>query len=163
MTSLSDAHDRVSNHPYRTEAESMILSPTYKIIPISPFEAASNATAIMTTSNTTDGAGTAVLPPSRMPAPDTYDLAINYFDVIGGRATWDVFVGETLVGSWRGDMEDRLGHATTMMPDETSAARITFPGVIVAQGDELRVVGTPDGIEAAFLDYVSFLPPGVVD
>lgn len=161
LTHLPDSRGRVGHHPYRIEAEAMALDAEYQVIAISPPEAASGARAIMTRTNAT--AGTASVAPAQLPPAGVYDLAVNYFDVIGGRAHWEVFVGGLSVGAWRGDMEDRLGHAPSALPDESSAARVTFRGVRVGEGEDLRLVGTPDGIEAAFLDYVSFLPPGVAD
>ncbi len=47
--------------------------------------------------------------------------------------------------------------------DGHSATRITFSNVTVAKGDMLKIVGTPNGIEPAPLDYVSLLPLGIVD
>ncbi|KAF3763105.1 family 67 glycoside hydrolase [Cryphonectria parasitica EP155] len=158
MTSLPDAQGRVMHHPYRIEAEDMTLD-GYEILYVEPFEAASGYKGIMTTTNDTAGTATALV------SFDTgvYDLAVNYFDVIGGRARWEVFLGNRSVGSWVGDMEDTLGHAPSQLPDESAATRITFTGVSVTKGEELKLVGTPEGIEAAFVDYVSFLPQGIID
>ena len=48
---------RVGKHPWRVEAESMTLE-GYEVVAVTPFEAASNYTAIQTTSNTTAGTAT---------------------------------------------------------------------------------------------------------
>jgi alpha-glucuronidase len=56
-----------------------------------------------------------------------------------------------------------LGHEETYFLDWNSNSRKTFYGVDVKKGDEVRVVGQPQGREAAPLDYVVFLPEGVVD
>lgn len=158
MTSIPDENGRVMNHPYRIEAEDMELD-GYEVFDVSPFEAASGYKGIMTVANDTIGvAMTTVGFDSGI-----YDLAVNYFDVIGGRAHWELSLSNKTVGEWVGNMEDTLGHAPSSLPDESSATRITFKGVKVQKGDLLRIVGTPDGTEAAFLDYVSILPQGVVD
>ncbi|ROV90941.1 hypothetical protein VPNG_10090 [Cytospora leucostoma] len=158
LTSISDEHGRVGNHPYRVEAESMDLD-GYKVVDVVPFEAASGFKGIMTTNN--DTAGTAAA--SVQFDSGVYDIAVNYFDVIGGRAHWEVFLNNVSIGKWIGDMEDTLGHAPSSAMDESSATRITFRGVSVKKGDIVRLVGTPEGIEAAPLDYISFLPHGIVD
>lgn len=67
------------------------------------------------------------------------------------------------VGNWTGNNEDTLGHAPSTLLDGHSATRITFPRVYIDKGDTLKILGTPDGNEADPLDYVAFLPPGVVD
>lgn len=159
LTQIPDAHARVGNHPYRIEAEHMQLV-GYEPFVANPLQAASGYMGVMTTAN--DTAGTVSIALDGF-ASGTYDLAVNYFDIYGGQATWEVFLGNRSIGSWRGDMEETLGHAMSWYPDESAATRITFPGVSVTQGEELRIVGTPDGIEGAFLDYVSLLPEGVWD
>lgn len=158
MTSIPDENGRVMNHPYRIEAEDMELD-GYEIFDADPFEAASGYKGIMTVTKDTAGVATTTVDFES----GTYDLAVNYFDVIGGRAHWAVSLNNRTVGEWVGNMEDTLGHAPTSSPDESAATRITFKGVKVQKGDPLRIVGTPDGIEAAFLDYISILPQGVVD
>ena len=47
--------------------------------------------------------------------------------------------------------------------DGQAAARVTFKGVEVEKGQELKIVGHPDGNEPAPVDYVVFLPEGVLD
>lgn len=158
LTRIADEAGRVMHHPYRIEAEDMELE-GYEVFDVVPFEAASGYKGILTVANDTAGTAATTVPFDT----GVYDLAVNYFDVIGGRATWEVFLGNRSVGAWVGNMEDTLGHAPSALPDESAATRITFRGVSVTQGQELKLVGTPDGIEAAFLDYISLLPEGVVD
>ena len=81
LSGIPDEAGRVGNHPYRVEAENMVLS-GYKTYPVRPFEMASNSTAVITTSNTTAGTAMTTL---QYPS-GTYDLAVNYYDLIGGRA-----------------------------------------------------------------------------
>ncbi|KAI9698104.1 MAG: hypothetical protein M1820_007612 [Bogoriella megaspora] len=158
LSGISDEADRVGNHPWRVEAESMTLS-GYEPFAVNPFEMASNFTAVITTSNNTAGSVTTTLDfPS-----GTYDLGINYYDLIGGKSQWTVYINNSTLGEWVGNNEDTLGHAPSTFLDGHSATRITFRNVTVAKGDTLRIVGNPDGIEPAPLDYVVLLPPGVVD
>jgi alpha-glucuronidase len=158
ISGIADTGGRVGHHPWRVEAESMDLD-GYVPYTVSPFEAASNYTAIVTTTNSTQGTASTAL----QFANGTYDLAVNYYDLIGGRSHWEVFLNNATVGSWVGNAEDTLGHAPSTYLDGHSAIRITFPNITIAKGDTLKIVGTPDGIEPAPLDYVAVLPKGVVD
>ena len=158
LSGIPDEAKRVGHHPWRIEAESMVLD-GYTVVPVRPFETASNYTAVITSSNTTAGIATMKLGFSS----GTYDLAVNYFDVIGGRAHWQVYLNDKLVGGWVGNHEDTLGHAVSVNLDGHTASRIIFKGIKIAEGDMLKIVGTPNGTERAPLDYVAVLPPGVID
>jgi alpha-glucuronidase len=155
---IHDSAGRVGQHPWRIEAESMSLI-GYQPVLVNPFEMASNYTAIVTTSNTTSGTAVA-----RLDFPSgTYDVAANYYDIIGGRARWKLYLNNVTLGEWVGNNEDVLGHTPSTHLDGHSATRITFNGVNIARGDTIKIVGTPDGIEQAPLDYIAVLPEGVVD
>jgi alpha-glucuronidase len=155
---IPDEAARVGNHPWRIEAEDMELS-GYKIVPVTPFEAASGGKAVVTTSKDTSGIAKIALDyPS-----GTYDIAVNYYDHLGGRSRYEIFLNEKPIGKWNGDLEDKLGHDFSEFLDGHSATRITFRGVKVEKGDVLKIIGQPDGVEFAPLDYVSVLPQGVVD
>ncbi|OQV01302.1 hypothetical protein CLAIMM_06683 [Cladophialophora immunda] len=158
LSGIPDQAARVGHHPWRVEAEDMVLD-GYRTYAVSPFETASNYTAIVTSSNTTAGTAMAEL---SFPS-GTYDLAVNYYDLYGGRAHWQIYLNNQSVGAWVGNNEDTLSHEHSTYLDGHSASRITFPGVKIETGDMLKIVGTPDGIEPAPLDYVAILPKGVVD
>ncbi|KAH8893835.1 alpha-glucuronidase [Thozetella sp. PMI_491] len=153
LSGIPDKNGRVGRHRRRIEAEAMRLT-GYVPIELYPAVTASNGSAVVTVSNTTAGTAEVELDV----APGWYAIAVNYFDVAGGRARWDVFLNDMLVGSWIGDSEDVLGHAASSKPDGGSAVRITLPDVQVQRRDTLRIVGTPNGAEMAPLDYVSLLP-----
>jgi alpha-glucuronidase len=155
---IPDQAKRVGSHPWRVEAESMQLSGC-NVTAVNPFEMASNFKSIVATSNSKACTATTTLD---FPA-GAYSLAVNYYDIIGGRARWEVYLNDRLVGNWTGDNEDRLGHAPSVYLDGHSATRITFGNVKIDKGDTLKVVGMPDGKELAALDYVAVLPAGVVD
>jgi alpha-glucuronidase len=160
LSGIADEAKRVGNYSYRIEAEDMVLA-GYKKYAVKPFHTASGPThsAITTTSNTTTGTATANV----TFASGTYNVAVNYYDVIGGRAQYELSINNRTIGTWKGDLEDKLGHAPSVYLDGHSATRITFRNVKVEKGNVVRIVGKPDGIEAAPVDYVSFLPVGVVD
>lgn len=158
LSGIADTKGRVGHHPFRIEAESMTLD-GYKPYTVSPFETASNVTAIVTSTNTTTGtASHAIDFPS-----GTYNLAVNYYDMYGGTSQYKAYINNKLVGSWAGDAQSHLGHTPSIYLDGHSAIRITFKGVKVKKGDMLKIVGSPNGSEPAPLDYVSLLPEGVVD
>lgn len=155
LSGIPDKKGRVRNHPYRIEAEDMNLD-GYEVVDVSPKETASQYKAIQT--NTT---GTAT---SKLKfATGTYNLAVNYYDLAGGKATWKVYLDDELIGAWVGDGEDRLGHWPSEYLDGHSATRITFKNVKVRKGANLRLEGVADGAELAAVDYISVLPPGIVD
>ena len=156
---IADEKGRVGNHPYRIEAEAMTLD-GYRKYAVSPFEAASGRTCIVTVSNSTKATASTVLDEIKT---GKYDVAVNYYDMGLGNSTWELFIGDGLVGKWKGDIEYNLGRAPSPYVDGQTAARITFPGVKIKKGSVLKIVGTPDGLEPAPVDYVSILPEGIVD
>ncbi|KAK4889113.1 hypothetical protein LTR27_012082 [Elasticomyces elasticus] len=167
LSGIPDEAKRVGNHPYRIEAESMELD-GYKPYSVIPFEAASNFTAIVVSSNTTAGtAQTTITCPS-----STYDVAVNYYDQYGGASHFVVSLANETIGEWTSNLKPWignsegprvLGHTPSIYIDGHSAMRITFSNVTVTKGDVLKIVGTPNGNDIAGLDYVSILPLGVVD
>mgnify|MGYP001657800874 CR=1 FL=1 len=158
LSGIPDEANRVSHHPWRIEAESMTLD-GYKPYTVSPFETASGTVAIVTESNST--AGTAI---TKVPfASGTYDIAVNYYDLYGGQSQWTIYLNDRKVGEWVGNSEVTFSHTPSIHLDGHSATRIKFRGIKVKKGDTLKIVGQPDGVEAAPLDYVAFLPAGIID
>lgn len=161
LSGIDDEKGRVGNHPFRIQAEEMQLD-GYETYTVSPIEMASNATAVITTTNSTTGTVSAMVPFD----DGVYDIAVNYYDIIDGtdsKAEWRVFLNDLMIGSWTGNAEDVLGHAPSRYLDGHSAIRKTIKGVDVRKGDMLRIVGRAAGMEPAPLDYVVFLADGVVD
>ncbi|KAJ5752085.1 hypothetical protein N7520_009002 [Penicillium odoratum] len=158
LSGIPDTVGRVGHHPWRIEAEDMELT-GYETYKVSPFETASGSVAIVTSSNDTVGTALTTLDfPS-----GKYDLAINYYDLSGGQSSWQICLNDREVGQWVGDAEDHLSHTPSIYLDGHSATRIKFRGVKIEKGDILKIVGSPNGIEPAPLDYISVLPQGVVD
>ncbi|KAK1145233.1 hypothetical protein N8T08_004386 [Aspergillus melleus] len=158
LSGIEDQEGRVRHHPWRVEAEDMTLN-GYTKYTVHPYETASNATAIVTATNSTTGTASTKL---KFPS-GTYDLGINYYDLYGGQSEWTVYLNKHVIGKWKGDAEDILGHTPSIYLDGHSAIRITFRDVKVKKGDVLKIVGQADGVEPAPLDYVVLLPDGVVD
>ncbi|GIZ38015.1 hypothetical protein CKM354_000144200 [Cercospora kikuchii] len=160
LSSIEDTSSRVGNHPWRIEAEDMHLD-GYEIYDVSPFEIASGTRAIVTSSNTTTGTASVSVPFES----GRYDLIVQHFDLTAGNSTFTVTLGDREVGQWTSDDVDtgRVGHTPSIYLDGHSATRKRFANVQVNKGDVLKVVGQPGGIEPAPVDYVAFLPEGVVD
>lgn len=151
LSGIADEKGRFGEYPWRIEAESMTLS-GYRATSVTPAETASGGRAI-TVSSGTGTASTKLKFPS-----GTYDVAVNYFDVNPGKARWQIAVNDKTIGEWQGDIESKLGKDPSDKLDGHSAARITFPNVTIAQGDTVKITGSPNGNEGAPLDYISFLP-----
>ena len=160
LSGIPDELGRVWNHPYRIEAESMQLK-GYVPVRVTPSETASNFTAIVVSPSTNGSRGEAVT--TLDVEEGVYDVAVNYFDVTDGRARYQVFLNDGLLMEWRGDLEDKLGHAFSTKLDGHSAARVGVEGVRLRRGDVVRIVGVVEGIELAGVDYLSVLPGGIVD
>ncbi|KAH8602459.1 glycoside hydrolase superfamily [Bisporella sp. PMI_857] len=158
LSSIPDEAKRVGNHPYRIEAESLVLS-GYEVVKVTPFETASNYTAIVTSSSSTGGVVSTTL---NFPS-GTYNIAVNYFDHAGGQSHWQTYINNQPLGEWYGNLENILGHFPSSHIDGHSATRITFQNVKIRRGDVLKIVGTPNGTERAPLDYVSILPLDIID
>ncbi|RFU79727.1 alpha-glucuronidase [Trichoderma arundinaceum] len=155
LSRIPDQLNRVRNHPHRIEAEEMDLS-GFTTVNVSPTECASKYKAIAT-----NGTGTAT---TRLNVPSgRYTVAINYYDVMGGSASYDVLINGKSIGTWQGNSENYLGHDFSSFLDCHSAIRVTFEGVKIARGDRLTIKGTGDGLEQAAIDYVAILPQSVVD
>ncbi|KAI1768448.1 glycoside hydrolase family 67 protein [Hypoxylon sp. FL1150] len=158
ISGIADAQDRVGNHPWRIEAETMDLR-GYKVTAVTPFEVASGLQIVQTVDNSTAASVSTTLNFPR----GTYDVAVAYYDLYEGNATYELFLNDASLGTWDGDNENRLGYTLTRGIDGHSATRITFPKVAIAEGDVLRVETQPNGRETAPLDYIAVLPEGVVD
>ncbi|CAK7206180.1 hypothetical protein SEUCBS139899_008966 [Sporothrix eucalyptigena] len=158
LSKIPDQHGRVGRHPWRIEAEAMTLK-GYARQKVSPAITASGGEAVVASGRQ---ASISTTIPSSIPA-GVYTLAINYFDLAGGRSKYSVQINDKTVGSWAGNAEDVFGKATSTHLDGHSAMRVSFPGVQIAAGDTVTVLGTPDGAEQAPLDYLSLLPASVVD
>lgn len=124
VSGIADTAGRVVHHPCRIEAENMKLD-GYKTYPVSPFETASNSTAIVTSTNTTTGTATAEL---NFPA-GMYDLAINYYDLFGGASHFEVSVNDNTIGAWTSNypfLDSRVGRGSDLRSHAVRLPRRTF-------------------------------------
>lgn len=155
-------------NPYRIEAESMTLD-SYIPYTVHPFATASNNTAIVTSTNATTGTASTVL---NTTTSGTYDIGIVYFDLFSGSSHFELFLDNDLIGAWDADFRPWIdgrpgpsvfGRVPTQYLSGSSATRTMFHDVFIEQGATLKLVGYPQGVEPAPLDYVTIVPSGVVD
>ncbi|KAI1377968.1 glycoside hydrolase family 67 protein [Hypoxylon crocopeplum] len=158
ISKIADAQGRVNNHPWRIEAEAMTLK-NYRATTVTPFEVASGLRVVQTVGSSTAGSVSATLNFTA----GVYDVAVAYYDMFEGQASYELFLNDKSVGKWVGDNEYKLGYTLTRGIDGHSATRITFAGVQIKPGDVVRVDAKANGRETAPLDYIAVLPPGVVD
>ena len=143
---IADTKGRVGRHPGRMEAESMKLQ-GYTVVPVTPWEAASDGLAITCAAASCDASFRYDGPPG------WYALRIQYFDQNNGVAHFRLRVQNQLVDEWAA--ADQL---PTQKLDGSSSTRRTIRGLVLRPGDEIRVEGIPDGGDTAAVDYVEILP-----
>jgi len=144
ISGIPDQKGRVGNHPERIEAEAMQLN-GYVSTDVTPWETASGGKAVECS------------PPAREcsatfqfhGAPRNYDIDVQYFDQNNGESKFRVLVGDKQVAEWTAD--DHLP-ATKVGGD--SSTRRWIRDVALRPGDDISIVGVPDGEEYAALDYV---------
>jgi alpha-glucuronidase len=134
---IPDAKGRVGHYLGRFEAESMQLQ-GYRVIDVSPWEAASGGKAIECAADQC----TATLRYNG--APGRYTIRVEYFDLNDGRFTFSAG-GRTL------DQWTASNHPPTRKIDGSSSTRRTIPAVAIHTGDEIRIAG-------GAIDYIELLP-----
>ena len=145
MRSIGLGHD-----PNRVEAESMVAD-GYAVVEATPWETASGGKAVVCKQSscmlTTKVAG----------ASGTYSVAVQYFDLRTGVSKYELMVNGKAVAEWKAD--DTLPPATVdRRLDGSTSTRFTLPGIELHPGDTIVLRGTPDGEEAAPVDYLELTP-----
>ncbi len=141
---IADAKGRVGHYPDRIETEAMQLQ-GYVDVDITPAENASGGKGVECPAPAQSC--TAAL---RFDGPaGWYEIDVQYFDQANGVSRFQLFVGDQLVDEWLAD--DRL---PATQPTGDASTRRWIPGVALRPGDQIRIVGFPDGGERAPLDYI---------
>jgi len=78
-----------------------------------------------------------------------YEIDVQYFDQSNGVSKFQLFVGGQMVDDWAAD-----NHLPAVKPTGDSSTRRWIPGLALRPGDEIRIVGFPDGDERAPVDYI---------
>ena len=143
---VDDLH-RVGHYPGRIEAEDMTLD-GYSPVDVTPWETASGRKAV-------ECVGRAQCSVSlRWDKPDGwYDIAVQYFDLNNGASHYTLEVDGHAIDAWDADMN---------LPDYrmngNTSTRQTVHNVALHRGDELLLLGRPDGREPAPVDYIQITP-----
>lgn len=145
---VDDAQGRVGHYAGRLEAEEAILI-GYAPKAVTPWESASGGRAVEC------GAATCTATFTYRGASGARDLTVRYFDVNNGAARFRLFVAGRLVGEWTGD---DTSTTRRMRVDSSSSARRVWAGIEIKTGDQIRIEGTPAGMETAALDYIEIGP-----
>jgi alpha-glucuronidase len=141
---IPDARGRAGHFPNRIEAESMKLE-GYQVVDVTPWETASGGKAVECPAPAQTCSASFRYPG----AAGWRDLNVEYFDQNNGESSFRVYVGAQLVDEWVAD-----DHLPSRKPDGSSSTRRLITGLALRPGDEVRIVGVPDGEERAPLDYV---------
>ncbi len=147
MSGIPDDKGRVGRYPNRVEAEAMRLD-GYTAIDVTPWETASGGKAVVCK----DRAACTVSTTMDRPA-GWYDLAVQYFDLRGGAASFRLLLNKQVIGEWKAD---NLLPGTA--PDGDNSTRYTLGGVPLRPGDMLTIEGAPDGADPAAIDYLEIMP-----
>ena len=143
MSGISDDQGRVGNHPNRIEAEAMQLD-GYQPVAVTPWETASGGNAVICEQQPACSATTVTSRPDGW-----YDIAVQYFDLNTGAARFALEVNGDTIDTWTAD--DTL--PSGKLDGHTSTRHVTSD-VALHTGDQIRIVGTPNGKEPAPLDYM---------
>ncbi len=158
LSGIADEKGRAGNFPGRLEAEDAKLS-GYRVIDVKPWEDASRGKAV-----TCDHLGLVQGEKQRSCSAEwtysgtagVFDLAVDYFDLQGGVATFFLDVNQMLAGKeaqWSAD-----AMLPSQRPNGDNSTRHVVRGVALKPGDVIRVTGTPDGDDPAALDYIEVMP-----
>lgn len=150
LSGIDDEQARVGNHPDRLEAEDQQLE-GYKVIDITPWEAASGSKAVEVSRTGNEGtiswkfAGEA----------GDYDLAVQYFDEEDGVSRFVLDVNGKQIDAW-----DAPDHVPTPSdkPDSHTSSRKWMRGVTLKSGDIIKITGRADRDERAVVDYLLIQP-----
>jgi alpha-glucuronidase len=147
MSGIPDAKGRVGNYSDRVEAESMQLR-GYTPADVTPWETASGGKAVICKeaecAASTSFSGTA----------GSYRISVEYFDFHDGASSYSLRVNGKEVAAWIAN--NTL--PTNQMNGSTSTRYLVAAPVNLKPGDTIEIVGRPDGLEPAPLDYLSIVP-----
>jgi len=156
LSGIADEQGRAGSFPGRLEAEDATLT-GYQVIDVKPWEDASGGKAVEC------GSGPEGAAPQSCSAEWTYkggagvfDVAVEYFDLQGGAARFEVDVNGKAASAdaeWTADAT-----LPSRRPDGDNSTRRIVRGVDLKPGDVIRVTGTPDGSDPAALDYIEITP-----
>ena len=147
QSGIPDDKGRAGHYPGRLEAEDARLT-GYSIVDVTPWEDASGGKAVSCSGKESCSAEW-----TWSGAVGQFDVAVEYFDLQGGAAKFAFSVNGKKAAAWTAD-----ALLPSRRPHGDNSTRYTVKDVELKPGDLLRVEGTPDGSDAAALDYVEVAP-----
>ncbi|HEY1903489.1 MAG TPA: alpha-glucuronidase family glycosyl hydrolase [Terracidiphilus sp.] len=181
LSGIPDDTGRAGHYPGRLEAEDARLT-GYKVIAVTPWEDASRGKAVSCPLLATQAAGQpgaeggggfnprAKLPESRgASAPDSgetctaewtwvlpaahYNIAVQYFDLHGGAASFTLLINNHAEATWKAD-----ANLPSIRPNGDNSTCRTIENIALNPGDRIRIEGAPDGSDPAAVDYIEITP-----
>ena len=143
LSGIADEKGRAGNYPGRMEAEDAQLT-GYRVVDVQPWEDASHGRAVAC-----DGAVACGAAWRYAGADGRFNLAVQYFDLAGGVAEFELWVNDARVATWKANAQLPSDH-----PHGDNSTRFTAPAVELHPGDRIRVEGHADQQDKAVLDYV---------
>jgi alpha-glucuronidase len=121
----------------------------YHVIKVHPWETAA------------DGKAISCSPPAKQCTasvrfngrPGWYNISVEYYDQFNGVSKFCFYVNEQPIDHWKADAQ-----LPASRPSGSSSTRREIVGVNLHHGDEIRIVGVPNGREYAPLDYIAIKP-----
>ena len=147
LSGIPDARGRAGNYPNRFEAEDARLT-GYQVIDVNPWEDASGGKAV-----SCPVASGCTAEWTYQGAAGRFNIAVQYFDLQGGTAQFEVAVDGQAVNTWPADAT-----LPSRRPHGDNSIRHIVHEVALKPGDTIRIKGTPDGADPAALDYIEILP-----
>ncbi len=147
MSGIPDDLHRVGNYPHRIVAEAMTLD-GYAPVDVRPWETASGGKAVVCKDRAQCSLSVTWEKPDGW-----YDIAVQYFDFRNGASRYTLQVAGHTIDSWAADLnlpDNRI--------DGNTSTRHTLESVALHRGDLLRLIGRPDGMEPAPVDYIQVTP-----
>lgn len=146
QSGIPDARGRVGHYPGRVEAEAMQLN-GYVPVQVTPWEDASGGHAVVCK----DAKGCSAVYAFNG-QPGWYELRVEYFDENSGAAQFRLALNEDSVSDWIAD-----DHLPSKAPNGDTSVRHTVHRVQLRKGDEIRLLGVPEGGDEAALDYLELV------
>ena len=147
ISGIADEQGRVGHHPDRIEAESMKLE-NYRIVELTSWEGASGGKAVSCPREGKCSAETKF-----EGADGHYDVAIQYFDLRHGIATFKFLLNGRVIDAWKADQQ-----YPGDMVSADSSVRHPIYDVALHAGDVLRIEGVEANGDLAALDYLEITP-----
>lgn len=148
LSGIADEKGRAGNFPGRLEAEDAHLT-GYQIIDVTPWEDASRGKAVSCSQSRCAAEWV------YQGSAGMYNVAIQYFDLPGGSATFTLMLNGKPLNTWTANAE-----LPSRRPDGDNSTRRIVSGVELKPRDRLSVESAPDGSDPAALDYIELTPSG---